>query len=152
MFFEKLQSRNTRTKNLTTSFDFKRFRRQGKGRYYVFFVHDLFLYSNFTDFKFEEEEEVPPTMAVLAQPLPRPTMAVSTPPPPQASDVEAQRDEPELDEGIDMDDIKTEPPGDLFEEVKKYIQEFDYEMEAFDWECFEQDIDDIEQMDFTRYA
>ena len=50
-FFEKLRDSNPRTKNLTTSADFKCLRRCGKGRYYVscimFLVQNLFFVLKF---------------------------------------------------------------------------------------------------------
>jgi hypothetical protein len=45
-----------------------------------------------------------------------------------------------------------EPPIDRFMEVKKFITEFDYGVEVFDWECFEEDVDAIKEMDFSQYV
>jgi hypothetical protein len=44
-----------------------------------------------------------------------------------------------------------DPPLDPYEEVKKFIEDYDYNVECFDWECFEQDMFDIEEMDFSIY-
>jgi hypothetical protein len=81
VFFNKLQDRNPRSKNLTTSADFKRFRLNGIlngiGRHYVFVLCFLypayFMYCNFIDF-------TPIPMPVQSFPIESPQRAFTAPP------------------------------------------------------------------------
>jgi hypothetical protein len=127
----------------------------------MFLYITYFLYGNFTDFRFKEEESTPVAMStMIAPPL---TVFVKTEPSSPELCIKTEQPNPEpciktepssLEPCIKTEtfSIETKPPIDRFEEVKKFITNFDYGVEVFDWECFEQDIDDIEEIDFTRYV
>jgi hypothetical protein len=54
--------------------------------------------------------------------------------------------EPNPDSGLNTPEPLS--PIDTFAEARKHFEDLDYDVEVFDWECFEQDMDTIEKMDF----
>ncbi len=63
-------------------------------------------------------------------------------------------EESDIDSGTEYDMINTPegipqtPTNDTLEEV---LEDFDYEMELFDWENFQEDLDSVEDIDFSRF-
>ena len=163
-FFTQLAERNPRTKNLTTSDDFKHFYRRGKGGYYVFVFFDsveytasyFLLYGNFVDFTFESIESGDPITEAMASAedsiasTSRDTIAEDSIASTSRDTIAEDSIESTSRDTIAEDSIES-TSRDTIAEVQAFIKDFDYEVEVFDWENFEDDINFIEGMDLSGY-
>jgi cell division septation protein DedD len=160
-FFTQLAVKNLCTKNLTTSDNFKHFYRRGKGGYYVFFysveytTSYFLLYGNFVDFTFETDAET--VSLTTAESTAAESTAV------ESTTAESTTTESTTTESTSTESTTTEsttttttaesdtPERDPIAEVTRFMEDFDYEVEVFDWENFEDDIDFFEGMDLSGY-
>ncbi len=164
-FFIQLSERNPNVKNLTTSDILRTFAVAEKVsimffdsvEYTTFFLN--FLYDNFVNFAFENTMKATavstrdPIAEALLEAIaetPQTTSNRTEMPQTTSDSTKTLQNTSETPQTTRDQTETTQNARDPIAEALASVEDFDFEVEVFDWENFENDID-LEGMDFTEY-